>query len=544
MVQSLVPLSGWDRGNRGIITPLLAHDNFSPRAWSISSLIDNRPSVSHAGGDTFQRATPSALNQVTFGTVGNTPPIHVDQGGGGNGVNFAIVSHLTPGDPPIETTPSADRLISKAPCMQAAIGQARKVAPLMTTVLICGETGVGKELMAEFIHQNSPRKQKPFVPINCAELDGTLVLDKLFGHDKGSFTGAAQATDGVFHQANTGTLFLDEFEALPKATQATILRAVETQSITRLGSKTPERVNIRFVIATNEDPVEQMHKGEMRPDLFHRINQFRINIPPLRERPQDLEPLMTMFLEGPLRRDHLIPDRAYHLEGPAIHTLKTYHWPGNVRELKNITTKLAIESEDGTITDSLVRRVLEESGLPAPESAVKPGPSQRVGRIMGTTAKDYYDGIASTPLTALMDEKWLVAKTEFDKRYLTYIYYTTQNLGAYAESAGFCKREFYRRMGDAPRIARRSEKKQFKVLAPNAVITPETNPKTLPIEKLYVYDMAQLLPKDAIKLFTALYVIHNVPKSTSRTQFIHRYGHMNDLDDLTQVHQLEYGSAA
>ena len=216
-----------------------------------------------------------------------------------------------------------------------------KVAPTDTTVLILGESGVGKELAGKLIHLSSKRANGPFVEVNCAAIPETLIESELFGYEKGAFTGAHTSKKGKFEQAHKGTLFLDEIGDLSLEAQAKLLRVIQEKKIERLGGTTSIEVDVRIVAATNKNLQEEIKKKKFREDLYYRLNVFPIYIPPLRERKEDIPYLVEEFLEEIARRTGLGKKR---VSQEVIKALQSYHWPGNVRELKNLIERLVIIS--------------------------------------------------------------------------------------------------------------------------------------------------------------------------------------------------------
>ncbi|MCS7278866.1 MAG: sigma-54 dependent transcriptional regulator [Thermodesulfobacteriaceae bacterium] len=222
-----------------------------------------------------------------------------------------------------------------------------KAAPTDTTVLIFGESGVGKELVAKLIHLYSTRAKGPFVEINCAGIPDTLIEAELFGYEKGAFTGAQTSKKGKFEQAEGGTIFLDEVGDMSLSAQAKVLRVLQERKIERLGGVRPIEVDVRIIGATNKNLQEEIKKGNFREDLFYRLNVFPIYIPPLRERKEDIPFLVEEFLEELALKTGLGRKR---LKGEVLSALMKYHWPGNVRELKNFIERLVIISPDLEIT--------------------------------------------------------------------------------------------------------------------------------------------------------------------------------------------------
>ena len=230
-------------------------------------------------------------------------------------------------------------LIGESPAICKVHHAISQVAAEKVTVMIAGETGTGKELVARAIHQQSPRKDSLFVAVNCAAIPSEMLESELFGHERGAFTGAVKERVGKFELADGGTLFLDEITEMPISLQAKLLRALQEGTIERLGSNRTLSVDIRVVAATNRDPMHAIKEGKLREDLYYRLNVFRIDLPPLRDRLSDIEMLASHFLK---KRNISIDDNA-------INLLQTYSWPGNVRELENVLERAAIVCGGHTI---------------------------------------------------------------------------------------------------------------------------------------------------------------------------------------------------
>jgi two-component system, NtrC family, response regulator HydG len=233
-------------------------------------------------------------------------------------------------------------MIGASSAMQQVYDLVARVAPTDSTVLVTGETGVGKELVARMVHQLSRRVKKPFLPINCGAVPPTLIESELFGHEKGSFTGAERQRKGIFERAHGGTLFLDEITEMPIELQVKLLRVLETGRVTRVGAEKPEEVDVRIVAATNRDPEEAASSGQLRRDLLYRIHVFPIHVPPLRERGADVDLLVRQFLDD-LNR---VADAKKEMSEPAMALLRAHAWPGNVRELKNVVERAFILARD------------------------------------------------------------------------------------------------------------------------------------------------------------------------------------------------------
>ena len=246
-----------------------------------------------------------------------------------------------------EERPSAfDLIVSRSPQMNLLKHLATEVAQTDATVLITGETGTGKELFAQGIHASSPRSKGPFVALNCAGIPENLLESELFGYQRGAFTDAKQAKPGRFQLAEGGTLFLDEIGEMSASAQAKLLRVLENHLVDPLGDTRSIRVDIRVIAATNEDLPAQIKAGRFRLDLYYRLNVYQLRIPPLRERPEDIEPILTSFLET-ARRDHGC--RIKGIAPAALAILQSHDWPGNVRELHNVVEGLTITCKDEMI---------------------------------------------------------------------------------------------------------------------------------------------------------------------------------------------------
>jgi DNA-binding NtrC family response regulator len=239
-------------------------------------------------------------------------------------------------------------LIGNSRGMMAVYNMIRQIAPTRATVLIMGETGTGKGVAAQTIHQNSSRRDAPFVTLNCASLAEGVIESELFGHERGAFTGAVQTHKGRFEIADGGTLFLDEVSEISLATQAKLLHVVEDREFERVGGTRPLKVDVRLIAATNRDLEQHVREGKFREDLFHRLKVVTIKLPPLRERKQDIPRLVEAFLrEFNIEHEQSITG----ISRGAMDLLMQYHWPGNVRELKNTLEGMVVLSASGRMLD-------------------------------------------------------------------------------------------------------------------------------------------------------------------------------------------------
>ncbi len=241
-----------------------------------------------------------------------------------------------------EIVPRFENIVGESPQMRDVFRTIEKVARSNATVLVLGETGVGKELVAEALHRNSSRADRPFVKMNCAALHESLLESELFGHERGAFTGADRQRIGRFELANEGTLFLDEIGNMAPSTQAKVLRVLQEREFERLGGSRTVKVDVRLVAATNKDLEEAIKRGEFREDLYYRLNVVSVSVPPLRERKEDIIPLASHFIDRfakELKKD------VRGLEPAAVRALKRHTWPGNIRELENTVERAVLMAE-------------------------------------------------------------------------------------------------------------------------------------------------------------------------------------------------------
>lgn len=265
---------------------------------------------------------------------------------------------------------NGSEMVAEDPRMVELLGLARKVAATSATILITGESGCGKEVMARFIHRHSPRADKPFVAINCAAIPENLLESTLFGYEKGAFTGAAQSHAGKFEQAQGGTLLLDEVSEMPMPLQAKLLRVLQEREVERVGGQKAIPLDIRIIATSNRDMGEVVARGNFREDLYYRLNVFPLELPPLRERPLDIVPLARHLigrLGGALGRPGI------GLSSAAAEQLTRYAWPGNIRELENVIQRAMILSPGDMLETEYLLLPKFELAVPQPAKAVTTG---------------------------------------------------------------------------------------------------------------------------------------------------------------------------
>jgi transcriptional regulator with PAS, ATPase and Fis domain len=318
-------------------------------------------------------------------------------------------------------------LLGTSPAFRKAIDLARKVAPTDASVLVTGESGSGKELIAQFIHQHSRRSSRPFVAVNCAALPEALLESEMFGHRKGAFTGAVRDKPGLLETANGGTLFLDELVEMSKPIQAKLLRVIQDGVVRRVGSETTDAVvNVRFIAATNGDPDAAVERGQLREDLYYRLRVVPIPVPALRERPEDIPLLAEYFLSTYWVRHRKKGSPFPTLSDAAIRTLCGYPWRGNVRELQNVIEHVAVVVEPGT--------------------EIRPEDLQ-----LTTEAASATEGGPASLISTLLEESYHVARErvigQFERQYLTWLVSRAGgNMSKAARIAGVDRTTLYRLM--------------------------------------------------------------------------------------------------
>jgi formate hydrogenlyase transcriptional activator len=239
--------------------------------------------------------------------------------------------------------PRADQIVGNSPALKRVLDLVEKVAPFESTVLLLGETGTGKELVANAIHRGSPRRDHTFVRVNCAALPAELIASELFGHEKGAFTGAMQHRIGRFEAANGGTIFLDEIAELSPEIQVSLLRVLQEKEFERVGGNRTIKTDVRVIAATNKDLWHEVSEGRFRMDLFYRLNVFPVHLPPLRERLHDIPVLVDYFASRLAARTGR---KVSQIENRSLCAMQQYSWPGNIRELQNVIERCVILADD------------------------------------------------------------------------------------------------------------------------------------------------------------------------------------------------------
>ncbi|HUR37582.1 MAG TPA: sigma-54 dependent transcriptional regulator [Terriglobales bacterium] len=289
--------------------------------------------------------------------------------------NVLKLSHLQRENQRLRERMGGQEIIFAGETMRNVISQLERVAASETRVCILGETGTGKELVARKLHAKSPRAEGSFVTLNCAAVPAELIESELFGHEKGSFTGAVSRHIGKFEQAHEGTLFLDEIGDMPLPMQAKLLRVLEQSEVERIGGDKPVKVSVRVIVATHRNLEQLVKQGGFRQDLFHRIYVFPLSLPPLRERKEDIPKLIEHFAKQIAQQNGWKPAS---FDANAIQRLQDYAWPGNVRELRNVVERLLLLSTDDRVTSESVGLALPTSEMGASSSRANAALADRV----------------------------------------------------------------------------------------------------------------------------------------------------------------------
>ena len=271
----------------------------------------------------------------------------------------------------------------------------KRVAPTTTTILITGETGTGKELVADAIHYNSPRKKNPLIKINCAAIAKTLMESELFGYEKGAYTGAAVTKPGKFELAHKGTLFLDEVSEIPRDMQVKLLRVLQEQEFERVGGLRTIKVDVRIIAATNQNLLQQVQAGNFREDLYYRLNVFPIEVPPLRSRKEDILPLTDYFLEKFNKKLNV----SVNMEQEVKEMFLRHDWPGNIRELENLIERMILLAQNDTVT---MREIPEE--FKAAVNKIAAAPLETSKKPFKNYMRDHVENVEKQMIVKMLEE--------------------------------------------------------------------------------------------------------------------------------------------
>lgn len=353
----------------------------------------------------------------------------------------------------LNTKFSFSGLIGQSAPLVQCVENAKRVAASKATVLLLGETGTGKELFAQLIHQNSPRAKAPFVPVHCAAIASTLLESEIFGHEKGAFTGANERRIGRFEAANGGTLFLDEIGEIDLATQVKLLRFLETHCIERLGSQKQIQLDVRLVCATNRNLSEMVAKGTFREDLYYRLSVVALILPPLRERAADVPVLIEHYIRYFSAENALKPPK---ISRAALDILKKYTWPGNIRELRNLCENLVVMHSGSEVGEFdldprfALKRIEPAMPTAVPNAESKTGQPLSAKELLRTIKKErasQREKIKQVRMKAL-------SKKENEKRLMREALIQAKgNRTAAADYLGISRRTFHRKLLENPQIA-------------------------------------------------------------------------------------------
>ncbi len=288
------------------------------------------------------------------------------------------------------------RLVGRSPAMQEVYDKIARVAPTEATVLLMGESGTGKEIVARTIHELSRRRRHPFLAINCGAISPNLIENEMFGHERGSYTGADRQHKGYFEQANGGTLFLDEISEMPLELQVRLLRVLETGTLMRVGTSRAIETDVRIIAATNRDPLEAVRQGKLREDLYHRLNVFPLEMAPLRERSEDVELIANYFLE---EMNEACGTRKKFAPG-AFARMKQHPWPGNVRELKNYIHRVYIMAGEEGLEGPALEAAPASSRAPGAAPASGPAITVPLGTPLSVAARELILSGSIPPITS------------------------------------------------------------------------------------------------------------------------------------------------
>jgi transcriptional regulator with GAF, ATPase, and Fis domain len=436
-----------------------------------------------------------------------------------------------------EATFHAPPLVGTSTSMLAIKDDLVDVAPYSTTVLVLGETGVGKEVVARQIHAQSPRRNNPFIAVNCGSFNENLIESELFGHMGDAFTGAKGYKKGIFENADGGTVFLDEVQSLPDSAQVKLLRATNERRISPVGSGGKEfEINCRLVVAANADLKTMVDEGTFREDLYHRLMSFAIKLPPLRERMEDL-PLFIPRLVEVLRERDEIPDLAFTLEPDAVAYLSTLQLKGNVRQLKAMIGIAALKAKPKGRTaltlDDMKAAAHRYEAFALLEDDVPDG-------YVRPDFKDF-EAIQRPTLAQVAESgPWKQAVVNFRNLYFAQLWHTMADRRALKQRVGSADvSNQLRNVG----LNTWTDRIEQRTPAYQEQITSATNPKTLDLSQTPVVDLAQLSLKDALKLFTGVFIYYNGQNCTAPSTFRKTYGSPTGFENVMKDYGIELGKS-
>jgi DNA-binding NtrC family response regulator len=333
---------------------------------------------------------------------------------------------------------SFEHIVGNSAKLREVLDRVRLVAQSKATILVEGESGTGKELIAQAIHQASPRSRAPFIAVHCAALSENLLESEIFGHERGAFTGAIERRVGRFEAADGGTLFLDEIGEISASTQVKLLRFLETKTIERVGGSKPLELDVRLVAATNRNLEQMVREGKFREDLYFRLNVVRLQMPPLRERPDDIPLLLTHFVRQFASENQVQP---LNIEPGALRTLQTYGWPGNIRELRNFAENAVVLHRGGKLSEydleARYRSLSANSPLYVPSASGGPAPAAHSAVVQAPSSP------APLSLSVEENEKRLLREALLKAR---------GNRTRAAELMGISRRTLHRKLAQWPEL--------------------------------------------------------------------------------------------
>lgn len=438
---------------------------------------------------------------------------------------------------------SAPAIIGTSPKIEAVRERIRRVAPLDTTVLITGETGTGKEVVARQIHAQSARVENPFMAVNCAALPETLAESLLFGHAKGAFTGADKAVPGFFEAAENGTLFLDEVEALAPSVQAKLLRALQYKEFSPVGSTKTQRANVRILAAANTDLAVRARDKQhpFREDLYHRLNRFHIHLPPLRDRKEDIPLLVPQLLEERyLARE--IPQQRFTVTPEGFQFLQDNIPEGNIRGLEGVLVRAAIMSDTPELGPEQLKL-----GMDVPQDSPN-GHAEpvHIDDALATPTMDYtdFDAIRAVTLQSLIGHRtWKTASLAFRRIYYAYLYHTCAQITDMEKVSGQTRNTIEHQLRQIHLPVKQDPGKTVHKTHYSTLINNTTHPNEV-ATSIPTYEFTELPYEEAERLFAACFIRHHAPACEHRSQFTRQHGNPTNLDEIMTLYRLQFNKPA